>query len=174
MKSRTAIGPALLTALLAIAPTTNVNASDVKNMSLAQCQPYGMTSTYDTLAIRADRIQNKTTNSNKYVICPVDKDAQSGWTDGTASFAALFDPSVAGTYQCTLTVGSALAAAGPMVATSQNAHALEGGLWGVFFNDVAGEYAQAGTMVCRLPPKGSLLLLQLTEDQATDDPPPAP
>jgi hypothetical protein len=150
--------------------------ADSKTVGPSQCQPYGQSSSYDTLAIRADGVQNKTTNTNKYVICPLDRDAESSWTaENGMAMIVYFVYTGNGTIQCTLTVGTDVAGVddGP-VAVSANAVPYVGNLWAIQFEERAGESFQPATMTCRLPPQAKLSFYQYSEDTATNPAPPAP
>lgn len=66
---------------LALLPVVPAQAADVKAVSPAVCQPYSPGKPIDPslLHIRADGIFNYG-KSSQYVICPIPKDADEGWT----------------------------------------------------------------------------------------------
>jgi hypothetical protein len=162
-----------LTLLMSVYLPTATAANDHKQYSPAGCQPYGQSSTYDTLAIRADGVQNKTTNTNKYVICPIMHDGEGSWTADTGLNTNLvFAYSGNGTIQCTQTVGSDLG--GVLPATSETVNATQLGpypfLKVVSFAAGVGTLEQAATVTCRLPPQAKLSYISANEDVATDSP----
>jgi hypothetical protein len=176
MKTRSTLSAALsLSLLVGLGISSAQAASDAKQFSPAECQPYGQTSTYDTLAIRADGVQNKTTNTNKYTICPIGHDADGSWTeDAGLSVTLLFAYPGNGTIECTLTVG--IDTAGIQLPATQTlvASPYIAGLKIINFEEMTGTSEQPGTVVCRLPPGAKLSYIRSTEDAETDtDPPPS-
>lgn len=159
------------TSLCAFHVPTAAAANDHKQYGPAGCQPYGQTSTYDTLAIRADGVQNKTTDTNKYVICALMHDAEGSWSADTGLKTTLvFTYSGTGTIQCTQTVGTDLAGVLPSTSETMTASVLYPSLKIIEFTETAGTHEQAATVVCRLPPQAKLTYIRTEENLATDTP----
>ena len=171
--------PVLFLASLALAlvPLSVQSSYDVKFFTPGACQPYGQSSTYDTLAIRADGIQNKTDNSNKYFICGLGRDGEGDWTVTNGHVvSAYFVYNGRGTIQCTRTIGTDLGTypgGAPAVADTLNAVPAGGNLWVVQFTEAVGVSYQSATMTCRLPPQAKFSFAQVVEGVGTDPPEPA-
>ncbi|TNJ33965.1 hypothetical protein [Arenimonas terrae] len=176
MKTRSTLSAALSISLLSGLALSNAHAAnDNKQFSPAECQPYGQTSTYDTLAIRADGVQNKTTNTNKYTICPIVHDADGSWSaDSGLTVVLVFAYAGNGTIECTLTVG--IDTAGIQLPATQTVAASPflAGLKIINFTEMSGTSEQPGTVVCRLPPGAKLSYIRSGEEAETDTDPPAP
>lgn len=160
--------PVLAAAMAVAAPAHS--ADDRKMFSPGDCQPYGQSSTYDTLAIRADGIQNKTTNTNKYTICPIMHDSESSWTETEGLTTTLiFNYAGNGTIQCTQTVGTDVAGVLPMSTSTLTATQLGPypTLKAIYFAEVAGTFEQPATVTCRLPPLAKLVYI-LAKEQSLD------
>jgi len=167
---RIALAIAALAACLSVAPVQA--ASDIKVIGPGNCQPYGQSSTYETLAIRADGIQNKTTNTNKYIICPLDRDSEDGWTPDTNGIEviAYFNHVGAATISCTLTDGQDFSGLVPTASQTLNATVAEGPIKVVQFNNFGAGNSSSGTMTCRLPPGAKFLTIFMEETSATNTP----
>lgn len=164
----------LLPAAIVVALLTGATARgyDQKVISPGACQPYGQSSTYDTLAIRADGVQNKTTNTNKYVICPIDRDQESAWSSGTdgVTLRVYVNRLGSGSISCTFTEGQDFSGLAPTASYTVNAALASGTIWIVQFNDIGISSGLAGTITCRLPPQAKYLTTIIEESGATDGP----
>lgn len=160
-----AIPSAIAIATALVAPAHSAN--DGKMFSPGDCQPYGQSSTYDTLAIRADGVQNKTTNTNKYTICPIMHDSESDWTETEGlSTTLVFNYGGNGTIQCTRTIGTDVAGVLPM--STETITATQLGpyptLKTISFIEAAGTHEQPATVTCRLPPLAKLVYVRSNEE----------
>lgn len=165
---------ALLTIAIAAALSISAPAkaaSDQKYIGPGDCQPYGQSSNYETLPIRADGIQNKTTNTNKYVICPINRDLESSWTSGTDGLDVTVYVNYIGngTIPCTLTEGQDFDGLVPEGAQTVNAVPVVGSIRAATFTDV-GVGGFSATVTCRLPPQAKFLSIQMEENGTTDAP----
>jgi hypothetical protein len=165
----------LAAVLLLTAPLSAQADSDAKMISPGLCQPYGQTSTYDTLAIRADGIQNKTTNTNKYFICGIGRDGESAWDpegEGGQSMLLYFVYEGNGSIQCTRTIGTDLGdynvVPGPVSDTVNAVRAVPYNLWVATFPEAAGDSFQTATVTCRIPPQAKFSFAQVYEGVGTD------
>jgi len=165
-----ALAMAALAICLSTAPAHA--ASDSKAIGPGDCQPYGQSSTYETLAIRADGIQNKTTNTNKYIICPINHDTESSWTPDTdgLDMTIYFKHVGTATISCTLTDGQDYDGLVPTVSQTLNATPIVGTIKGVQFSNFGSDGGFSGTVTCRLPPNAKFLTILMEENNTTDVP----
>lgn len=176
MFKRTSLLISGVAALLASGLPHAANANDWKQYSAGGCAPYTTgTPNYNELRIRSDGVQNQA-NGYRYVICPVVRDADNTWgfngTD-TGTVMVSFRTNTAGTFQCTLTGGSTV---GGSYSTTQSVSGDPGDNLYMYFSGVdfwaEGLSDAPVSLVCRLPPKGTLSKYHVAEFGVTDDPHP--
>jgi hypothetical protein len=160
-------------AVLALATPDKAQAGDFKFYSAGGCAPYTTgTPNYSELRFRSDGVQNQS-NGYRFVICPIVRDSESSWgLDATGDVQVYFRTNSAGTFQCTLTGGST---AGGSYSLTEEVSGNPGDTLYIDFSavDVYNNGASDAPMslVCRLPPKGTLAKYWVDEDDVTDDPP---
>ena len=165
------LAPAIA-ALLSIGAYQPAHAADMKHYSAGGCAPYTTgTPNYNELRFRSDGVQNQS-NGYRYVICPIVRDSEDTWgiTDG-ADVTVHFRTNTTGNFQCTLTGGATV---GGSHAITQSISGDPGQNIDIVFANV--NFAAEGvtdapvSLVCRLPPKGTLSLYHVNERPVTDDP----
>ena len=165
-------------AVLAAIPCQPAQAGDWKQYSAGGCAPYTTaTPNYNELRFRSDGVQNQS-DGYRYVICPVVRDADNTWgfnVGENGDVTLLFRTNTTGTFQCTLNGGSTV---GGSHAITLSTSGDPGETLSITFPDV--DFWNEGisdgpvSIVCRLPPKGTLAKYSVNEDAITDDPPLAP
>lgn len=176
MMKRTSLLIPLTAALLAASLPQSASANDWKQYSAGGCAPYTTgTPNYSELRFRSDGVQNQS-NGYRYVICPVVRDADNTWGfsgGDTGSVGLQFRTNTAGTFECTLTGGST---AGGSYSTTQSVSGDPGDTLYMNFSGIdlwAQDVSDAPvSLVCRLPPKGTLAKYYVAEEGVTDDPHP--
>ena len=165
---------ACATSLVAMAATwsTPARADDVKMYSVADCAPYTTSApNYSLLRFRPESVQNQSTGY-LYVICPIVRDTESSWgftATHKGNVSARFRTNTTGTFQCTLNVGSNDTT---LWSETKSASGDPGTAISLSWNDVAPGTTDAPiSLVCRLPPKGSMTRYYVREEGTTDDPP---
>jgi hypothetical protein len=176
MMKRTSLLIPLAAALLASSLPQPASAHDWKQYSAGGCAPYTTaTPNYSELRFRSDGVQNQA-DGYRYVICPVVRDADNTWGytgADTGSVGLQFRTNTTGTFQCTLTGGSTV---GGSYSTTQSVSGDPGTTLYMYFTGVdlwaEGLSDAPVSLVCRLPPKGTLAKYYVSEDGVTDDPHP--
>jgi hypothetical protein len=178
MKPNFIFATSVSAALIAMSSVQPVAASDFKFYSAGGCAPYTTgTPNYNELRFRSDGVQNQS-DGYRYVICPVVRDMQSSWgfnSGETGGVVLYFRTNTAGSFQCTLTGGSTSGGSYSITnSTSGNpGDNLIISFSGVdFYNNGATDAPVS--IVCRLPPKGTLAKYSVNESGVTDSYAPAP
>jgi hypothetical protein len=148
--------------------------ADSKYYSVGGCAPYTTgTPNYSQLRIRPESVQNQG-NGYLYVICPIVRDAESSWgttgDEAGASVSAYFRTNTAGNFQCTLNVGSNRTT---LWTDTKSVSGDPGDLlsvnWSTAETQVISALNSPASLVCRLPPKGSIVAYAVHENGHTDD-----
>ncbi len=158
--------------LLSLLGMSAAQAADSKHYSGGNCAPFttGMPN-YNELRFRPDGVQNQSTGY-RYVICPIVRDSEADWGSGEADYIHMYAQlrgNAAGNFQCTLTVGSTTNGS---FSKTQSADAAAGETVTLFWDSInvteTGVLDHPATIVCRLPPKGTLAMYNVIEETVTD------
>lgn len=148
-------------------------ADDKKFYSVGGCNPYTTgTPNYNLLRFRPESVQNQS-NGYLYVICPIIRDTESSWgytATHKASVRVFFRTNSAGTFQCTLNVGSNRES---LWTSTKSISGNPGDLLSVNWSSDETAASTAldapAALVCRIPPKGSIVAYEVFESGVTDD-----
>lgn len=147
----------------------DAEASDWKFYSAGGCTPYTTgTPNYNLLRFRPESVQNQSTGY-LYVICPIVRDSEDGWMAGAkrAEIVASFRTNTAGNFQCTLNYGSN---ATNLWTSTKSVSGNPGDLLEISWTADTYVFRAPASLVCRLPPKGSLVRYYVNEFDVTDKP----
>ena len=157
--------------LLAATQSAPAHADDVKFYSVGGCAPYTTgTPDYNLLRIRSESVQNQS-NAYLYVICPIIRDTEDSWNlsggDVAGYVSAYFRTNTAGTFQCTLNLGSNRTT---VYSETKDISGNPGDLLTLSWADPSPPSANfyPVSLVCRLPPKGSIVNYEVREVGDTD------
>lgn len=161
----------MLTPALLGTSASALAASDIKSFSTNICVPVGTAASND-LTYSNLGLLNTSTTSNRVVICPLVKDADSTWVAGETSLAVDYrSPSGAGgSVSCTIYVGSI--SSGSWSATSAPAPLPAGTTGNIVLapETAVSWWNEPVNLACSLGPRMRLTRVYLTETGATNVP----
>lgn len=160
------------TALLGTA--SQAGAADSKYYHASGCAPYGATTSWSDLSVRANGLKNISTNA-EYVVCSVGVDSSADeWSiidSTTAKLQVDFHGFAGDVTRCELYIGSNLNGL-PVSYTMQETRLLDGP-YALQFLEIFGNSQTSHTswpsvsLFCRVPPSGSLLSFFVRENSNT-------
>ena len=174
--NKTILAAAFVAATTMLSPAASASDRKVNNASI--CQPYRNTTTHADLAFRPAGLTNVSA-TEEYVICPIliDTDSPTTWTDTSTAFVgvAMYNPGVE-VPTCRVIMGSNLAGstAGFNFELSESSNDVWFGSTTAQATGVSqtGMVYVIGTLYCKMPPGTTMIRIVVTEDGATDIPPP--
>lgn len=167
------VGTALLATGLTMVPAQQALAvDDYKGVSATDCQPF-LPTTYAQALFKDNAIYNPTT-VNQRVICPINKDAQTTWTDGMVTLEVYIRAgSKPGKVACTL-YGGGPSWGGAQAAYTGTSAVVAAGQSSTFYIEGIADPAGGATLegwnaLCTLNSEMSLGGFWFGEDFDTDD-----